>query len=127
MQIPRHLGIATPSKSPAVHRAGVRVDADGRDFFITESSPIPAIPSNPASLALDHLLGAAISLHVPRDNVIGRIAAKNFDIDRFAAGLDLFQNKVLERNPQQNPTAPEVLRYLGGSDQQYDDLLFWSS
>jgi FkbM family methyltransferase len=54
-----------------------------------------------------------------------RIAGKEFDRDRFVAVLEGFSHKVLERNPQQNLTASDVMRYLNGADQQYDDLLFW--
>lgn len=50
---------------------------------------------------------------------------KAYDVDKFVRILDAFPAKVFESKPTQPVTSAEVLKFLEGTDQNYDDLLFW--
>lgn len=54
-----------------------------------------------------------------------RIPGKEYDADKFREILDSFPNKVFDKRPQQRISSSEIIKYLGSSDHQFDDLLFW--
>lgn len=54
-----------------------------------------------------------------------RLPGKRYDHDRFAKILDAFPNKIFEKDPKTNLSSTKILRYLDGSDREFDDLYVW--